>query len=410
MKILVLPAYYYPEQAASPYLGDNIREAMCNAGFILDLYAPMPTRGVSEEIRVEYKERKIEYKYDNKLVIHRFPMYSEGKNPINRALRYGICWCVQFGKGLCAKDIDLIYLASTPPIQGALGALIKKWRKIPFVYNLQDIFPDSLVGTGFANKGGILWKIGRVIENFTYRNADKIIVISEDFKKNIMTKGVPENKIEVIYNWVDEKAIVPIKKEENPLFEEFDLDRNLFYVVYAGNLGFAQNIEIILQAAKKVENTDIKFLIFGHDKQAICYKNMAVEMKLNNLLFMPIQPYERVSFVYSLGNVAIVSCKEGFGSIGMPSKTWSIMSSGTAVLASFDEGTDMQRIIENNKVGLFTKAGDLNVFTEALLKLYNNKKECMEMGKRGRSFILNNLTREVGTCKYVEVIKRIFVL
>ena len=77
MKILVLPAYYYPEQAASPYLGDNIREAMCNAGFILDLYAPMPTRGVSEEIRVEYKERKIEYKYDNKLVIHRFPMYSK---------------------------------------------------------------------------------------------------------------------------------------------------------------------------------------------------------------------------------------------------------------------------------------------------------------------------------------------
>lgn len=98
--ICSLESHFRRRIYSTPYLGDNIREAMCNAGFILDLYAPMPTRGVSEEIRVEYKERKIEYKYDNKLVIHRFPMYSEGKNPINRALRYGICWCVQFGKGL----------------------------------------------------------------------------------------------------------------------------------------------------------------------------------------------------------------------------------------------------------------------------------------------------------------------
>ncbi|MCY6360001.1 hypothetical protein OXV74_17960 [Bacteroides thetaiotaomicron] len=98
MKILVLPAYYYPEQAASPYLGDNIREAMCNAGFILDLYAPMPTRGVSEEIRVEYKERKIEYKYDNKLVIHRFPMYSEGKIPLIVLCDMGFAGVYNLGK------------------------------------------------------------------------------------------------------------------------------------------------------------------------------------------------------------------------------------------------------------------------------------------------------------------------
>ena len=71
-----------------------------------------------------------------------------------------------------------------------MGGLLKKIKKVPFVYNLQDIFPDSLAGTGLAKKGGLLWKIGRVIENFTYRNADKIIVISEDFKRNIMAKGI----------------------------------------------------------------------------------------------------------------------------------------------------------------------------------------------------------------------------
>ena len=238
MKILVLPAYYYPEQAASPYLGDNIREAMCNAGFILDLYAPMPTRGVSEEIRVEYKERKIEYKYDNKLVIHRFPMYSEGKNPINRALRYGICWCVQFGKGLCAKDIDLIYLASTPPIQGALGCLLKKIKRVPFVYNLQDIFPDSLAGTGLVRKDGLIWRIGRVVENFTYKHADKIIVISEGFKRNIMAKGVPEEKIVVVYNWVDQNAVKNYGGEITLGWQQ-QLDKFSYFI--KGNFSYAKN-------------------------------------------------------------------------------------------------------------------------------------------------------------------------
>lgn len=101
-----------------------------------------------------------------------------------------------------------------------MAVFIKKCRKIPFVYNLQDIFPDSLVGTGMTKKGSFLWRIGRIIENFTYRNADKIIVISEDFKRNIMAKGVPEEKIEVIYNWIDENEVVPIAKDVNPLYHE----------------------------------------------------------------------------------------------------------------------------------------------------------------------------------------------
>lgn len=89
--------------------------------------------------------------------------------------------------------------------------MVKMFTQQPIVYNLQDIFPDSLVGTGLAKKGGLLWKIGRVIEDFTYKHADKIIVISEDFKKNIMAKGVPEDKIVVVYNWVDQNAVVNVR-------------------------------------------------------------------------------------------------------------------------------------------------------------------------------------------------------
>ena len=263
------------------------------------------------------------------------------------------------------------------------------------------------MGTGLAKKDGILWKIGRVIENFTYRNADKIIVISQDFKRNIMAKGVPEEKIEVIYNWVDEQAVIPIQRGDNPIFDELNLDRNKFYIVYAGNLGNAQNVEIIIDTANQIkDNTDINFIIFGTGGLEQEYKNKVNSLKLNNVSFFPLQPYEKVSQVYSIGDACIVSCKKGLGGSAMPSKTWSIMSASRAVIANFDEG-ELKTIINDNNCGIFTKAGDKEAFKDAILELYNNRDKAVQLGKNGRQFIMENLTREIGTSKYVKVVKEV---
>lgn len=411
MKILFLPAYFYPEQAASPYLGENRNKAFADAGFNMVIYTPIPTRGITEEVRNEYKNKKYETLFGDKMIVHRFNLIGEKKNPVLRAWRYTMSCIKQFCKGVFAKDAcscDLMFISSTPPIQGAMAALVKKCRHIPLIYNLQDIFPDSLVGTGLAKKDGLLWKIGRVIENFTYRNADKIIVISQDFKRNIMAKGVPEEKIEVIYNWVDEQAVIPVSRKNNPIFDELDLDREKFYIVYAGNLGNAQNVEIIIDAANELRDyIDINFIIFGTGGLELDYKNKVKTLELDNISFFPLQPYEKVSQVYSLGNACVVSCKKGLGGSAMPSKTWSIMSAGRAVIANFDEG-ELKNIIEDNNCGIFTKAGDKEAFKDAILELYHNQEKAVQLGKNGRQFIMENLTREIGTSKYVKVVKEVY--
>jgi len=130
--------------------------------------------------------------------------------------------------------------------------------------------------------------------------------------------------------------------------------------------------------------------------------------------------------VYGLGNVCIVACKLGLGGAAMPSKTWSIMSSGRAVLANFDEG-ELKEILEGGSAfrpfdlaqgpqaqgprpcGVFTKAGDLEGFVAAIEELSQQPERCAEMGRNGRQFILENLTREVGTRRYVEVIKSVAI-
>ena len=371
----------------------------------MELYAPMPTRGISKEVREEYKKRRMEHWHDGKLEIHRFLMYGEGKNPILRALRYVFCWCAQFWKGLRAKDIDLIYLASTPPIQGVLGGLLKKIKKVPFVYNLQDIFPDSLAGTGLAKKDGLLWKIGRVIENFTYRNADKIIVISEDFKRNIMEKGVPEEKIVVVYNWVDEEAVKHVPREENKLFDMYGLDRKKFYVTYSGNIGLTQNMDMLLEVAKELEeDPNIQFVLIGEGAYKKRVEEIIAEKNIGNVTLLPFQPYEDISHVFSLGDAGLVISKPGVGENSVPSKTWSILSASRPVLANFDEN-ELKTIVSENQCGIFTKAGDKETFKQAILDLYHDREHCEQLGRNGREFILKNLTRAVGTQKYVDVIK-----
>lgn len=404
MRLLIFSAYFEPEIAASMYISTNLYEDMAIYGWNVELFVPMPTRGIKKEVRKQFKKKKLETKYDGRLRIHRVSMMREWKNPIFRTFRYLMINLAFIWKGL-QKETDLIFVQSTPPTQGAMAAVLKKIKKVPFVYNLQDTFPDSLVNAGMVKEGSLVWKIGRVIENFTYKNADRIIVISEDIKKNIMAKGVSVEKIEVIYNWVEANNVVPISKGDNILYERFGLDRSKFYIVYAGNLGYAQNIEVILKTASLLaDEKNIQFLIFGKGAQEVYYKKMARDLSLDNVRFLPMLPYDEVSYVYSLADASIVSCKTGFGGSAMPSKIWSIMSAATAVIASFDADTDVEYIIKKNRTGIFTHSGDTNAMKDAVMKLYKNRNLCNAMGNNGRNLIEHNFNRKIATQKYNSVL------
>lgn len=403
MKAIFPCSYYLPETAASLYITDNIVHACADKGIEVDLYTPSPTRNVPDGSVWEREERQM----DGKLRIHRFHLYGEGKNPMLRALRYFLGEFILLHYCMW-KKYDVAFVDSTPPIQGLKMPLIKWLKRKPTIYNVQDIFPDSLVGTGLTHEGSLIWKIGRIVEKITYRYADKIIVISEDFKKNIMAKGVPEDKIVVIYNWVDQNKVVDVPREENKLFDVYGLERSKFYITYNGNIGLTQNMDMLLDVAKELHKVyeDIHFVLVGNGAYLDEVKHKVTEQQLDNVHLLPFQPYEDISHVFSLGDASLVISKPGVGANSVPSKTWSIMSASRPVLANFDEN-ELKTIIENNHCGIFTKAGDKDAFKESILTLYNHREFCKEYGHNGRKFVLDNLTREVGTQKYVDVIKEV---
>ena len=409
MNLLFLDAYFEPETIAYTHLEKDLLEGLVRENSRIQIICPTPTRGISEKIRREYKGRKHETLYSGRVKVRRFWAPQEGKNPIIRAFRYFWCNLRTYQVALKATNIDMVFSNSTPPTQGMLSAMTAKKlsrkykKKVPFIYNLQDIFPDSLVNTGMTSEGSLLWKIGRKIENYTYKNADKIIVISEGFKRNIMKKGVKADKIEVISNWIDLDSVHPVNRNENKLIEEFSINPDKFLVVYAGNFGAAQGADIVLKAAEKLKDvSDIQFVIFGGGAYFEDAKREARE--LDNVFIHELMPPDRISEVYSLGNVALITCKPGTGNAGMPSKTWSIMACNTPIIASFDTDSDLTDVIRNYGAGECIKPGAVDDLAKEIRKYYLEWKNGEQKFLNLRECVRLNASKEICVERYINVL------
>ena len=408
MNILFLDAYYEPETIAYTHLENDLIEGLIAAGHKINIICPIPTRGIDRKTREKYKNKKIEKKCNGSVTVKRFAAPQEGKNPLGRAFRYFWCNFRTYQIAVKYKDIDIVFSNSTPPTQGALSAFVarrlsrKTNKKVPFLYNLQDIFPDSLVNSNLTHKGSILWKIGRKLENFTYCHADKIIVISQSFKKNLLAKDVPEKKIEIISNWIDLESVHPVERKDNKLIDEFGLDPKKFIVVYAGNFGAAQGADVVIKAAMELqENKDIQFVIFGGGPYFEDAKKQA--NNLENVFIHDLMPQNRISEVYSLGDVALITCKKGTGQAGMPSKTWSIMACNTPIIASFDVDSDLADIIKDSGAGVCVNPEDVTALVDAIAKASTMKQKEMKCMKL-REYVLKNASKQTCVREYKNLV------
>lgn len=407
MKLVYLVQYFSPEKASGLQLVEDLLEGFSAHGWKTDVFTPTPTRGVTDEQRKEYARKRVEIKYDGRLTIHRMHLYREGKGFVGRAIRYLLFSIECFWKA-ATVPADFIFTGSGPPTQGVVVGLAKKVSGKKVIYNLQDIFPDSLVTSGICGENSFLMKIGHAMENFTYRNADHIITITDDMKANIMKKGVPEDKISVVRNWIDTDKVKHISREDNLLFDELKLPRDGFYVVYAGNLGKVQGVDVILKTASLMKNNrDIKFVIFGNGSEEENLKKIVNDKHLDNVLMLPLQPIERASEVYSMADVSIISCTPGTGGSGMPSKTWTIMAAGVPIIASFDMPSEMERTIEEAECGFCTRAGDENELTEKIIRVFGDSRLKKCLGQNARRYAEKNVSKAEAVEKYIKSIERL---
>jgi len=405
MNILFLNAYFYPENIAFSHLEQDIMEGLVRAGHTLSVICPTPTRGISPEVTQQYKN--VRHEDLNGVEVRRFIAPCEGKNPLIRAFRY--FWCHFRGDMLAKrrKDIDAVFAVSTPPTQGFFAGKVAKKLGVPLIYSLQDVFPDSLASTGLSREGSLLYRIGARIERKTYARSSSVIVLCETVKQNLLSKGVPEKKLTVVNNWIDLSAVHPVKKEDNRLFGEFGIDREVFTVVYAGNFGASQGTDVILEAAKLLKDRrDIAFVIFGGGSEYEKAVRLKEQEKLSNVMLNPLLPSDRVPEVYSMGDVALITAKKGVGKTAMPSKLWTIMACGTRIIASFDTDSELSEVLKRSGAGFCIEPETPQALAQAIQNAFEDQKAGVQIDTaRAREYLTEHASKKICVERYVQVIE-----
>ena len=214
---------------------------------------------------------------------------------------------------------DAVFIQSTTAAGFAVRAVRKKLPGALLTLNVQDIFPCNLAYCGRLKKTSPVYKILAAEQRFGYKHADHIITISEDMKDTLTAEGVPEGRVEVVYNWSYQDDLYrnvdlsPVSHMFSPFF---------FNVVYAGNIGLMQNVDILLDAAELMkEERDVRFHIIG---SGVCKERLEAEAKergLLNISFWPMQEPELAPAVYSAADVNVIPLVRGVYRTALPSKT-----------------------------------------------------------------------------------------
>lgn len=404
MKLLYFAPYFTPEKSSGRALVLDLLEGFADAGWNVEVYTPTPTRGVTEQERAFYKKNRTEQLFGGKVTVHRMPLYREKKSFLQRTIRFCFFSFQCLLKGLFVPA-DAIFTGSIPPSQGLITGIIRKLGKKRIIFNPQDLFPDSLITAGIASVNSSAVKIGRIIERLSYSQADLIITISNDMKQTIVNRCKDAEKVHVIPNWINTDLIRPISREENHLFDELGLPRNKFYVVYAGNIGYVQGIDSLVETAALLkDHIDIHFVIFGNGSEEHRIRKMIDDYQLANVSIYPLLDASRVSEVYSMGDVSLVTCKVGTGGAGMPSKTWTIMATGTPVLGFFDKPSEFSNLLESTKTGWCVEAGNIAELHDAIIELQRNKKLCEEYGRNARKHAEMFLSKNRAVSDYIRLI------
>ncbi|MEQ8840628.1 MAG: glycosyltransferase family 4 protein [Acidimicrobiales bacterium] len=404
MRILVVCPHFEPDVAPTGVVISEIAHRLIDEGHELDVVTSLPW----------YTSHAIEPGWGGRLMrrertdwgsitrVHPFP--TDKRNiPARAAAFAGFTVLATIFAVLRRRRPDVVLVMSPPLTLGLTGWLAARLRRVPFVFNIQDVFPDVAVEVGAISNPRVI-RVLRWLERFTYRRADAVTVLSDDLRANVEEKldGKGGTIVRVIPNFVDTQRIVPGSRE-NHYRSEFGLgDRTV--VMYAGNLGFSQPLELMVEAARALRTReDLVFVINGGGSTRPGLEEAAAD--LDNLRFVDLQPVDRLPEVLAAGDIHVVALRAGLGRSSVPSKLYSILAAGRPVLASVDAGTEVVRVVESVDAGIAVGPDDPEAFIAGVEAMASADRAAM--GQRGRAFVEEWVSPAAVAAAYAELFREL---
>lgn len=410
-EILLLSLVFPPDRVSTAQIMGELAVDLGNQGHRVTVISTIPhyNRNLENEksqpLQIKWGKILYQSEYHGMTVYHTF-MPAKGQNILWRLMAWAFFHIMSVIAGLTIVPRPSVIIAPSPPLTIGLCAwLLGMLRRAPYIYNVQEIYPDIAIRLGAVRNRGIIGLLYR-LEKFVYSKAAAVTVIAPRMRERLLEKGVSKNKVHVIPNFVDIADLSPLEKD-NDFSRKHNL-HNLFVVSYAGNMGPAQGLEHFIDAANILKDeVGICFLMMGDGTLREGLKQRIEGYNLGNCLFLPYQPYSLMAQAYAASDLCLVSQAIETGSEAVPSKVYRIMACARPVLAVTDQNSDLARLVRDASCGDFVLPGSAKFLAEIVVRAYRNQEQWQEMGQSGREHVVRYYARETVTNQYNELIKNI---
>ncbi|HSY91108.1 MAG TPA: glycosyltransferase family 4 protein, partial [Candidatus Binatus sp.] len=312
-------------------------------------------------------------------------------------------------RGMFIPRPDVIIASSPQLLVGLSGWWIAFARQVPFVFEVRDLWPESLVAVGVGNEYSLLHRALGVIAKFLYTRSDRIVVVTPAFQQHLMQHwSVPAEKIDVVENGVEADLFAPAPSAANLALRKELGAEGKFLICYIGTMGMAHGLETLLDSAAQLQrrNSNAQFLLVGEGAEKARIKSQAQSLGLANLCFLDQQPREKIPAFISASDACLVLLKKTdvFKTV-IPTKMLEFMSCARPVILGVDG--QARQIIEESGAGLAIPPENADALVDAIQQLSADRELGTAMGQKGRAYIQQNLSRGRTAGKYIDVLQHL---
>lgn len=405
-KVLIHSIVFSPDGVSTAYLYNDIALGLLQNGFEVVVLTTTPHYNLIEsEIAKQPLSKKLFGLFFissfNGIKVYHIPL-KKYKSTLKRIVSFIHWHLASLFLALSIKNINFVLSPSPPLSIGFISLLITKIKGAKSIYNVQEIYPDLLINQGTL-KSTFVIKFLKWFERIIYNKTDAVVTIDQVFYTTLSPRFQDTNKLHIIPNFVDTNLYRPLKKIE-PIPNIFGKENGKIKIMYAGNIGFFQDWEPVMYAAKELLNENIEFWIIGEGVQKEYLEKEVQNRNLKNIRIFPYQSREQIPLLNNLADIHFIAINQQLEQEGFPSKVYTIMAcakplvvvtGNTTPLYVFLHGKSCAELIINNR--------NIN-FTEAIRKLANDRELRERLGRNGYNEIINNYSKQVVISQYINLI------
>jgi glycosyltransferase involved in cell wall biosynthesis len=379
-KLWIISELYYPEITSTGYIVTHIAEGLAAKGFSVSVLCSQPTYS-ARGMWAPAKENR------NSVVIHRSRGTTLDKDilffrlinlvTITLSLFVNVLWRL--------KRFESVLVVTNPPSLPYFVAFACWLRRANCVLLIHDVYPELLVAVGKLRATSLLVRLLNKLNKLLYMSVNHIVVIGRDMHTKIANRLDNEKQVSVITNWADIDQVIPIDKDQNALLRELCL-REKFVLEYAGNIGYPNDIESIVESAAQLlgDKSDIRFLFIGSGAKKRWLEGEVARRNLSNVTILPSRPRDdQVNFLNAC-DIALVSLVKGMKGVSVPSRMYNILAAGKPIIAIAEPESEVALVVEEENIGWIVPPNNDEQLVNVIREAYSKPQRLAEMGRRAR--------------------------